>query len=99
MRRKAYFSRNQGRGRAAKPQSRKGGDQRLIRRSSEEKVGVFRSKPSEADGERPEPTPRRRGRSTPGSRRDRPKDADLLQDDSDRAVIRAEYILTNKGSL
>ena len=61
------------------PQSRKGGDERLKRRSEAEKVGVFRSKPSEADGERPEPTSRRRGRSTSGSRRDRPKDTGLLE--------------------
>jgi hypothetical protein len=37
--------------RAAKPQCRKGGNQRWRPRSSAEKVGVFRSKPSEADGE------------------------------------------------
>ena len=38
-------------GRAAKPPSRKGGG--LISRSSAEKVGVFRSKPSEAGGDSP----------------------------------------------
>ena len=43
-----------------------------------EMVGVFRSKPSEVDGERPEPTRRRRGRPTSVSRRVRPKDTGLL---------------------
>lgn len=59
-------------------ESRKGGDKRPIVRSSEEKASVFLPKPSEAVGERAAPTSRRRARSTLASRRDRPKDVDLL---------------------
>ncbi len=43
-----------------------------------EKVGVSRSKPSEAGGESRGAYDRTRARSTPGSRRDRPKDTGLL---------------------
>jgi hypothetical protein len=74
-----YLGRNQARPTAV---AIRDGSQRISaetkrgRRQSQYATGpsVFRPKPSEADGERPEPTSRRRGRSTSGSRRDRPKD-------------------------